>query len=499
MIGLAEQIVCDAGVAIAFGVGFTRTVAVIGVPGHPFAVGVMVKVTVTGAKVVLVNVPLISPEPLAAIPVTVAVLSLVQPYVVPVTLPFKTMVVIGTAEQTVWEAGVANAFGVGFTRTVARISDPGHPFAVGVIRKVTVIGIKVVLVSVPLISPDPLAAIPGTVAVLSLIQLNVVPVTLLLNTMVVIGMAEQTVWEDGVAIASGVGFTSTVAVIGVPGHPFAVGVIVNVTVTGAKVVLVSVPLILPVPLAAMPVTGTVLSLVQLNVVTAALLLNTIVVIGLAEQIVWEAGVANASGVGFTRTVALIGVPGHPFAVGVMVKVAVNGVNVVLVSVPLILPVPLAGIPVNGITLSLVQLKVVPVTLPLKTIVVIALPEQIVWDAGKADASGVGFTNTVAVIGDPVHPLAVGVMVNVTVTGAKVVLVSVPLILPLPLAGMPVTVAVLFLVQLNVAPPAVLVNTIVVIGAAEQTVCEAGVANASGRGLTVTALVIGVIVQPPTLV
>ena len=38
----------------------------------------MVKVTVTGAFVVLVNEPLILPEPLAAIPVTVPVLFLVQ-------------------------------------------------------------------------------------------------------------------------------------------------------------------------------------------------------------------------------------------------------------------------------------------------------------------------------------------------------------------------------------------------------------------------------------
>ena len=48
----------------------------IDVPGHPFAVGVMVNVTVTGADVVLVNEPLMLPVPLAAIPVTEAVLSL---------------------------------------------------------------------------------------------------------------------------------------------------------------------------------------------------------------------------------------------------------------------------------------------------------------------------------------------------------------------------------------------------------------------------------------
>ena len=72
--------------------------------------------------------------------------------------------------------------------------------------------------------------------------------------------------------------------MGVPGHPFAVGVIVNVTVTGAVVVFVSAPLILPLPLAAIPVTATVLSLVQLNVVPPIVPDKTIGVIALGEQL-----------------------------------------------------------------------------------------------------------------------------------------------------------------------------------------------------------------------
>ena len=124
-------------------------------------------------------------------------------------------------------------------------------------------GILVVLVSVPLILPEPLAAMPVTVPVLSLVQLYTVPATLPLSTIVVIGLAEQIVCDDGVATALGVGLTITVAVIGAPGQPLAVGVIVKVTVTGALVVLVNVPDILPEPLAAMPVTVPVLSLVQL--------------------------------------------------------------------------------------------------------------------------------------------------------------------------------------------------------------------------------------------
>ena len=77
------------------------------------------------------------------------------------------------------------------------------------------------------------------------------------------GTVVQIVWFDGVAIAYGVGLTNTVAVVVGPAHPFALGVIVKVTVTGEFVVLVSVPAIgVPDPLAAMPVTATVLSLVQ---------------------------------------------------------------------------------------------------------------------------------------------------------------------------------------------------------------------------------------------
>ena len=81
--------------------------------------------------------------------------------------------------------------------------------------------------------------------------------------MVDIAPPEQMVCETGVATILPDGLTSTVAVMGVPAHPLAVGVMVKVTVTGAVVVFVSAPLILPVPLAAMPVTATLLSLVQL--------------------------------------------------------------------------------------------------------------------------------------------------------------------------------------------------------------------------------------------
>ena len=291
--------------ALIVAVGFTTTVAVIGVPGQPLAVAVMEKLTVTGALVVLVNAPLILPAPLTAMPVTVTVLSLTQLNTVPATLPDNTIVAMVEPLHIVCVEGVATALGVGLTNTVAVIDVPGHPFAVGVMVKVTVTGALVVFVNVPLILPEPLAAIPVTATVLSLVQLYTTPATALpLNTIGVISTAEHLVCEDGVAVTVGVGFTSTVAVIGVPAQPLAVGVIVKVTVTGAVVVLVKVPLISPAPLAAMPVTATVLSLTQLNTVPDTLPLNTIVVKETPEHLVCEEGVATALGVGFTSTVAV---------------------------------------------------------------------------------------------------------------------------------------------------------------------------------------------------
>ena len=115
---------------VAVGVGLTTTVAVIGAPTQPAAVGVMVNVTVIGAFVVLVNVPLISPLPLAAMPVTVPLatspLFLVQWYTVPVTLPVSAMVVIGKPEHFVCEDGVAIALGVGLTVMVNVLGVPGQ-------------------------------------------------------------------------------------------------------------------------------------------------------------------------------------------------------------------------------------------------------------------------------------------------------------------------------------------------------------------------------------
>jgi hypothetical protein len=62
LIALPEQIDCKEGVATAFGLGLTTTVAVIEAPPQVLGLGVMVKVTVTGAVVVFDRAPLMVPE-----------------------------------------------------------------------------------------------------------------------------------------------------------------------------------------------------------------------------------------------------------------------------------------------------------------------------------------------------------------------------------------------------------------------------------------------------
>ena len=84
-------------------------------------------------------------------------------------------------------------------------------------------------------------------------------------------------------------------------------------------------------------------------------------------------------------------------------------------------------------------------MPVKFTALDGAPLHLTWLA-TAFTVGVGLTVTVAKLFGPIQVPDVGVITKVTVTGAVVVLVSVPLILPLPLAGIPVAAIVLFLVQ-----------------------------------------------------
>jgi hypothetical protein len=106
------------------------------------------------------------------------------------------------------------------------------------------------------------------------------------------------------------------------------------------------------------------------------------------------------GIGLTVTVALIGVPTQNVGagpVGVIVYVMVTGTGGVVEFVkvaPVISPDPLVSceveIPVGEF---LVHAKVVPVTELVRTIVALAVPEQIDWACGVAVTSGMGSTTT----------------------------------------------------------------------------------------------------------
>src|SRR5450756_3072888 len=89
--------------------------------------------------------------------------------------------------------------------------------------------------------------------------------------------------------------------------------IVYVTVWSTPVTLFGVPLILPVPLDASPVTSASLSLVHAYVVPAMLLLvlSTIGVIASSEQTVCVTGVDTPTGSERTMTVAVKVLPTHP--------------------------------------------------------------------------------------------------------------------------------------------------------------------------------------------
>jgi hypothetical protein len=102
-------------------------------------------------------------------------------------------------------------------------------FAEGVIVYVTVCVVLDVLVNVcAMVFPDPAAA-PVTDPDVATVHVNVEPPTLLVNEIAVV-LPEQIVALSGVAVATGNGSTVITTVIGVPGQPLAVGVIMYVAV-----------------------------------------------------------------------------------------------------------------------------------------------------------------------------------------------------------------------------------------------------------------------------
>lgn len=216
-------------------------------------------------------------------------------------------------EQIVWLDGVAVTTGVGLTVTVAVTGDPIQLPRVGVM----------VYVAVP-------AAVPGAVSVCAMlvpfpadapvtpvcvtVHANVDPVGTDVSAMFG-AVPEQIVCVAGVAVATGVGSTVMVTVIGAPEQFPSVGVIVYVAVPDVVPLVVSVcAMLVPFPAAA-PATP-VCATVHANVAPAGTDVSAMPVC-VPEQIVCAAGVAVTVGVGSTVMVAVTGDPWHEPSVGVM--------------------------------------------------------------------------------------------------------------------------------------------------------------------------------------
>lgn len=256
----------------------------------------------------------------------------------------------------------------------------------------------------------------------------------------------QTVWF-GIAFTVGDGLTVIKNDNGVPGQPFAVGVMVTVELIAPPPGLVAVnDGMSPLPLVANPIAA--LLLVQVKVVPTTGLVGLMIAVVAPGQYDCVA-MALTVGVGFTVIVNVVGVPVQPLAVGVTVIVPVIGFVPVLVLVNAgTFPLPVVANPIAE--LVFVQLYVVPAMFPPGTTNVVKAPLQTVWFA-IGFTVGAGFTVIVNVVGVPVQPLAVGVTVMVALMGELPVLVAVNAgMVPFPLAARPM--AVLLFAQLNVVPP-----------------------------------------------
>ena len=174
------------------------------------------------AFVVAFSVCAITVPELALAPLTLVCVTVHAKVVPPVLL--DRVILEAFPEQILCEVAEAVTLGAGFTVTVAVIAEPGQLLAVGVIVYTAVPGLEVVAVKVCAMTVPELAEAPVTLVWVT-DQLKVVPATLLVRATVEV-CNEQMLCEDGLAVADGIGFTVTVAVIGVPVQAPAEGVIV---------------------------------------------------------------------------------------------------------------------------------------------------------------------------------------------------------------------------------------------------------------------------------
>src|SRR6188508_3609430 len=173
-------------------------------------------VATTGAAVALVAVNAGTlPAPDAASPMDGVLL--VQLNITPAGVPTKALIGTAAPAQNVWSAS-AVMVGIGLTVMVNVCGVPGHPFTVGVTVMVAVTGAAVALVALKAgMFPAPAAARP--IDGVLLVQLNVVPATVLTKFTAVVIVFAHKVWSAG-SVNTGIGLTVMVKVCGVPGHPF---------------------------------------------------------------------------------------------------------------------------------------------------------------------------------------------------------------------------------------------------------------------------------------
>jgi hypothetical protein len=172
--------------------------------------------------------------------------------VVPVTDEVNVTGIVAVLLHSVWLVGVTDATGIGFTVIVNDWAVPVQPFAEGVTVTIDEIGVLPgLLVGKELISPVPRADSP--VAVLLLVHEYTVPGTapVKLNAPVTAPL-QYTAFAGTVTV--GVGFTVSVKVCVVPGHPVDVGITLITAAEGAApvFVIVNAAMLLPVPELASP-------------------------------------------------------------------------------------------------------------------------------------------------------------------------------------------------------------------------------------------------------
>jgi hypothetical protein len=220
--------------ALEVATGLTVAVTIVTGPSHPFAVGVIVYVTVPTFAFVVLKVSLMTlPFPLEAEPATLAVATAVQLNVVPATsLGVASMLIVAVCPlQIITFDAVAE--GNGFTVATKSIGNPLQPLKLGVILYDTVPELLLVFTGASLIGPEPAAlkepAIMFALAVA--VHVNVVPGIDPVGTKLSASPLQICCEYDGAELVNtGTGFTVAVTLYDGPGHPLAEGVIVYTTV-----------------------------------------------------------------------------------------------------------------------------------------------------------------------------------------------------------------------------------------------------------------------------